>query len=73
MTVLQVTSAGVVSDGPVARFELVAKEKMIASNKKYLWGGLAVLGGGVAIYLLTQDEGQPIKTGSVALNIRIPL
>lgn len=73
LAVLEVTSAGVVSDGPVARFELVAKEKMIASNKKYLWGGLAVLGGGVAIYLLTQDEGQPIKTGSVALNIRIPL
>jgi len=73
LAVLEVTSAGVVSDGPVARFELVAKEKMIASNKKYLWGGLAVLGGGVAIYLLTQDEGQPIKTGSVAINIQIPL
>ena len=73
LAVLEVTSAGVVSDGPVARFELVAKEKTIAPNKKYLWGGLAVLGGGVAIYLLTQDEGQPIKTGSVALNIRIPL
>jgi len=73
VTVLEVTSAGVVSGGPIARFDLVAKEKTITSNKKYLWGGLAVLSGGVAIYLLTQDEGQPIKTGSVALNIRIPL
>ena len=36
-------------------------------NKMYMWGGLILLGGGTAYYLLSQE-----KTGSVNVSVQIP-
>ena len=37
-------------------------------NKMYMWGGLILLGGGTAYYLLSQKD----KTGSVNVSVQIP-
>jgi len=71
MDVIEVNSSGVVLDSPESHFVLQGEVKK-EFNKIYLWGGLAVLGGGAAIYLMSQDEQQAKETGSVTITIEIP-
>ncbi len=71
MDVIEVNSSGVVLDSPESHFVLQGEVKK-EFNKIYLWGGLAVLGGGAAIYLMSQDEQQAKETGSVTITIQIP-
>ena len=62
--------------------ELVAKEatdkekaaavEKKSFNKMYLWGGLTVLVGGTAIYLMNEEQEQTKETGSVTITIEIP-
>ena len=55
MEVLEVNSSGVVLDGSESHFVLQAEEKK-SFNKMYMYGGIAILGGGAAFYLLSQGD-----------------
>ena len=47
---------------------ILQSEEQKGFNKMYMWGGLILLGGGTAYYLLSQEE----KTGSVNVSVQIP-
>jgi hypothetical protein len=70
MEVLEVNSSGVVLDGSESHFVLQAEEKK-SFNKMYMYGGIAILGGGAAFYLMNSEE-ESKETGSVSVTIEIP-
>ena len=70
MEVLEVNSSGVVLDGSESHFVLQAEEKK-SFNKMYMYGGIAILGGGAAFYLMNSEE-ESKETGSVSVTIVIP-
>ena len=72
MEVLEVNNSGVLLNGSKSHFVLQAEEKE-SFNKIYLYGGIAIIGGGAGLYLLTRGEdGTAKETGSVSLTIEIP-
>lgn len=73
MEVLEVNSSGVLLTGSESHFVLQADDEKKAFNKLYIYGGLAAVGGGAALYLLSQGENETTKeTGSVSVTIQIP-
>ena len=75
MEVLEVNNSGVLLDGSESHFVLQAEEEK-SFNKMYFYGGIAIIGGGAGLYLLTRGEDGTAKvteeTGSVSLTIEIP-
>ena len=66
-----------IAKSPVSRYnpesrEILSDAVIKSFNKMYLWGGLAVLVGGTAIYLMNEEEEQTKETGSVTITIEIP-
>ncbi len=70
MEVLEINSAGMLVKDSKSHFVLQAEEKK-SFNKMYMYGGIAILGGGAAFYLMNSEE-ESKETGSVSVTIEIP-
>ena len=51
---------------------ILQSEEQKGFNKMYMWGGILLLGGGTAYFLLSQEEEPIAETGSVNVSIQIP-